>query len=94
MLMVNDPVLSRWEGMGMGSRRFLTLPRIGDHVELTVNGQAHFHRVVAVVHAEPPLESDSAGRNAGWDVYAVDEGPSVEVLGRIRSASTGGPNVR
>jgi hypothetical protein len=64
MLIVRHEGASKWEGMG--SREYAVLPRIGESVELDVDGIGCSYRVVMVRHPETPTSNAA-------DLYAVYE---------------------
>jgi hypothetical protein len=85
MLMVKNPDSRGWEGMG--SRKFMVLPRLGDNIELEVDEIAYLYKVVSVHHPGEPTVT------AG-DIWAVQIGRTPEVIQKIfddssTSGSTG-----
>jgi len=74
ILMVKDPGSKQWERKG--TRSFAVLPRIGEHIELDVDGHVYLYRVVSVHH---PHEAMTTAGN----VLAVRVGPTAEVMRQV-----------
>ncbi len=74
IVVVKDPGRDGWEGMG--TRNFRVLPRVGERIDLDVDGIGYSYEVVAVHH--PLAPADAAG-----DVYAVRLGTITDVVKRL-----------
>lgn len=74
IVIVKNPGRESWEGLG--THRFRVLPRVGERIDLDVDGIGYSYEVVAVHH---PLEpADAAG-----DIFAVRIGTIPDVLTRL-----------
>lgn len=76
MLMVKNPEAEHWEGCGQ--KEFQVLPRVGEHIEVTLEkeGIAYLYEVAAVHHPERPATS-------AVDIYGVrcgEKGQAVKNL--------------
>ncbi|QTD50988.1 hypothetical protein [Sulfidibacter corallicola] len=71
VVLVKSPGTAMWEGVG--TRKFATLPRINEFIELEIAERIFLYRVVAVVHP------GNVTHNAGH-IFAVQLGKKSAVL--------------
>ena len=71
ILIVKNPGSNKWEGMG--THEFAVLPRVGDNIDLDIDGIGYSYGVVAVHHPGEP--ASTAG-----DIYAVRLGTTSDVV--------------
>ena len=75
MLMIKNPAQKpMWKGAGR--REFAVLPRVGEYVELEVDGEAYMYKVVSVQHPGSPAWT------AG-DLFAVQAGRKFDVMRQL-----------